>query len=43
MYEYKVLTDRDARFSGKFDLDTLETTLNSFAQEGWRVITGFTA
>jgi hypothetical protein len=43
MYEYKILTDRDARFSGKFDLGALETTLNSYAQEGWRVTDGFTA
>jgi hypothetical protein len=43
MYEYKILTDRDSRFSGKFDLDTLETTLNSHAQDGWRVTNGFTA
>ena len=43
MYEYKILTDRDARFSGKFDLDTLEATLNSYASEGWRVVDGFTA
>lgn len=42
MYEYKILTDRDARFSGKFDLDTLEATVNSYAQQGWRVTNGFT-
>lgn len=43
MYEYKILTDRDARFSGKFDLEQLETTLNDYASEGWRVTEGFTA
>ncbi len=43
MYEYKILTDRDARFSGKFDLEMLEATLNSCAQDGWRVTDGFTA
>jgi len=41
--EYKVLTERDSRFSGSFDHESLETTLNSYASEGWRVISGFTA
>ena len=41
--EYKVLTERDSRFSGSFDPESLETTLNSYASEGWRVISGFTA
>jgi len=34
MYEYKVLTERDKRFTGSFDADTLEATLNSYAAEG---------
>jgi Domain of unknown function (DUF4177) len=42
MYQYKILTERDARFSGQFDLETLETTVNSYADEGWRVTDGFT-
>lgn len=41
MFEYKILTERDARFSGKFDLATLESTLNSYAAEGWRVTDTF--
>jgi hypothetical protein len=41
--EYKVLTERDSRFSGSFNSESLETTLNSYASEGWRVISGFTA
>jgi hypothetical protein len=41
--EYKVLTERDSRFSGSFDPESLETTLNSYATEGWRVVSGFTA
>jgi Domain of unknown function (DUF4177) len=41
--EYKVLTERDSRFSGSFDPESHETTLNSYASEGWRVISGFTA
>lgn len=43
MYEYKVLTERDSRFSGKFDLDGLETTLNGYATEGWRLVESFVA
>lgn len=38
MYEYKVLTERDKRFTSGFNLDTLEATLNSYAREGWRLI-----
>ncbi|WP_131746202.1 DUF4177 domain-containing protein [Frankia sp. Cppng1_Ct_nod] len=37
MLEYKVLTQRDKAFSGKFDFNTLEATLNSYAAEGWRL------
>jgi hypothetical protein len=39
---YKVLTERDARFSGSFDPESIESTLNSYAADGWRVISGFT-
>jgi len=38
MYEYKVLTERDKRFTGGFDPGTLEATLNSFSSEGWRLV-----
>jgi hypothetical protein len=38
-----VLTERDSRFSGSFDAESLETTLNSYATEGWRVVSGFMA
>lgn len=41
--EYKVLTERDSLFSGKFDAESLERTLNTYAAEGWRVVSGFTA
>ena len=41
--EYKVLTERDSRLKGSFDSESLETTLNSYATEGWRVVSGFTA
>jgi hypothetical protein len=43
MFEYKVLTERDARFSGNFDVEILETTLNSYAAEGWRLAESFVA
>lgn len=38
VYEYKVLTQKDRFFSGKFNPEKLESALNSFASEGWRVI-----
>lgn len=41
--EYKVLTQRDSRWSGKFSPENLERTLNSYAAEGWRVVSSFTA
>ena len=43
MYEYKVLTERDTKLSGKFDLEALETTLNQHATQGWRLTEGFVA
>ena len=38
MYEYKVLTERDKRFSGGFDPEILEATLNTYARDGWRLV-----
>ncbi|MEO6495742.1 MAG: DUF4177 domain-containing protein [Ilumatobacteraceae bacterium] len=38
MYEYKVLTERDKRFTSGFDPDTLEATLNRCGSEGWRLV-----
>jgi hypothetical protein len=43
MYEYKILTERDSRFAGRFDPEVLEAALNSYAAEGWRVVDGFLA
>lgn len=37
-YEYKVLTQKDKWFSGKFDPMNLERAMNSYAQQGWKVI-----
>lgn len=42
-YEYKVLTQKDKWFSGKFDPAILEQALNAYAQQGWRVIACATA
>jgi hypothetical protein len=33
--EYKVLTQKDKWFSGKFDPEKLESALNSYAKQGW--------
>jgi Domain of unknown function (DUF4177)/Protein of unknown function (DUF2510) len=36
--EYKVLTQKDRFFGGKFDPQKLEAGLNSYAQQGWQVV-----
>ena len=38
MKEYKVLTQKDKWFSGKFDPERLEGAINAYAKQGWRVI-----
>lgn len=43
MKEYKVLTQKDKWFSGKFDPEKLEGALNSLAEQGWEVIACTTA
>ena len=43
MKEYKVLTQKDKWFSGKFDPDNLAQALNSYAQQGWIVKSSFSA
>ena len=42
MREYKVFTQKDKWFSGKFDPETLEAGLNSYAEQGWRVLSACT-
>ncbi len=37
MKQYKVLTQKDKWFSGKFDPEKLEQALNAYAQQGWVV------
>jgi hypothetical protein len=41
--EYKVLTQKDRFFAGKFDPAKLEQAVNSYAEEGWRPISMATA
>ena len=43
MKQYKVLTQKDRFFGGKFDPEKLENAINSYASEGWRVISIATA
>ncbi len=38
MKEYKVLTQKDRFFAGKFDPEKLEQAMNSYAAQGWQVI-----
>ena len=37
MNEYKVLTQKDKWFSGKFDPENLEKAINAYASQGWSV------
>ena len=37
MKQYKVLTQKDRFFGGKFDPEKLEAAINSYAAEGWTV------
>lgn len=37
MYEYKILTQKDKWFTGKFDPETLERAINSYSEQGWSV------
>ena len=43
MKEYKVLTQKDKWFSGKFDPSKLEAALNAYAEQGWQVVTATAA
>ncbi len=35
--EYKILTQKDRFFAGKFDPQKLERAINAYVQEGWLV------
>ena len=43
MKQYKVLTQKDRFFGGKFDPEKLEAAINSYAAEGWALIAVTTA
>ena len=43
MKEYKVMTQKDKWFSGKFDPIKLEEALNSYAHQGWTLVSCATA
>ena len=43
MKEYKILTQKDKWFSGKFDPVVLEQAINSYAKQGWEVKAATTA
>lgn len=43
MKQYKVLTQKDKWFSGKFNPETLESAINAYTEQGWRVISCATA
>jgi hypothetical protein len=41
--QYKVMTQKDRFFAGKFDPEKLEAAINSYAVEGWCVVSVSTA
>ena len=43
MKQYKVLSQKDKWFSGKFDPQKLEEAINAYAQQGWCVKAAFSA
>ena len=43
MKQYKILSQKDKWFSGKFDPQRLEAAINAYAEQGWIVKAAFTA
>jgi hypothetical protein len=43
MLQYKVMTQKDRFFAGKFDPEKLESAINAYAAEGWRIVSVATA
>jgi hypothetical protein len=43
MKQYKVMTQKDRFFGGKFDPEKLESAINSYAEQGWSVVSIATA
>lgn len=38
MKQYKVLSQKDKWYSGKFDPQALENAINAYAEQGWRLV-----
>ena len=38
MKEYKVLSQKDKWYSGKFDPEALEKAINEYAKQGWKLV-----
>ncbi|MGV8846711.1 DUF4177 domain-containing protein [Tessaracoccus sp.] len=36
--QYKVITEKGGFFTGRFNPQSLETALNSYASDGWHVV-----
>lgn len=43
MKKYKILSQKDKWFSGKFDPQKLEDALNAYADQGWKLKAAATA
>lgn len=43
MKQYKVMSQKDRFFGGKFDPEKLESAINSYAEQGWSVVSIATA
>lgn len=43
MKRYKIITQKDKWFSGRFDPEALEKLLNELSQQGWSVVSMVTA
>jgi hypothetical protein len=41
--QYKVITQKDRFFGGKFDPALIERALNEYAQEGWTLVSAVSA
>ena len=43
MKDYKILSQKDKFFSGKFGPELLEKAINAYAEQGWEVVSMATA
>lgn len=43
LMQYKVLTQKDRFFGGKFSPEKLEAAINGYAEQGWRAVSMATA